>query len=288
MSRNAYVLIFALSVSAVLAFTSCTRGESDNKEEQASKDTQTETINTDDEVKTDHKGMNGEKEAATLDTVLSGYYKAIGGPERWNAVKTIKYTGNMNSMGKQFKTAFVYERPDKCRLDFSVENIYFIQAYDGEQGWKYNPTAPHSKPDFLEGEDLNDIKETCDFDGPLIDYDKKGHKIEYAGTENVEGKDGYKIKITYNTGNVDYYYLDAQTYLPFLVKGTTKVNGKETPSTTYIGDYIDTGGLMLPYDFKYDVEGAEASEILRISTVEINPEIDDTIFRFPRRIEDSY
>lgn len=282
MFRNAYIFIVVLSLAGTLALVSCKRGELEKKDETAADSTPSET------AKTDDSGTDGKKDDTELDAILSGYYDAIGGPEKWNAIKTIKYTGKMNSMGKIFLTAFVYQRPDKCRLDFSVGNIYFIQAYDGEQGWKYNPTAPRGKPEALEGEDLDDIKETCDFDGPLIDYDKKGHKVEYMGKEEINGKDGYKLKITFNTGNVDYYYLDAETYLPFLVKGTTKVNDKDAPSTTHIGDYIETGGVMLPYDFKYDVEGSDASEILKISTVEINPELDETMFKFPRRVEDSF
>ncbi len=289
MFRNTYLLILSLSLAAVLGVVSCTRGEMEEKKEETAADApaETETVKAEDTGKED-AAKDGRKDDTNLDAILSGYYEAIGGPEKWNAVNIIKYTGKMNSMNKQFLAAFVYERPDKCRLDFSLGHIYFIQAYDGQQGWKYNPTAPGSKPEALEGEELDDIRETCDFDGPLIDPEKKGHKVEYMGKENIEGKDAYKLKVTFNTGNVDYYYLDAETYLPFLVKGTTKVNDKETPTTTTIGDYIETGGVLLPYNLKYDVEGTEDSEVLRISTVEINPEIDETMFSFPRRIEDSY
>lgn len=223
----------------------------------------------------------------SLDTILSRYYDAIGGPGKWTDVKTMKYTGKMNSMGKVFTTAIVYKRPDKCRIDFSLGHIYFIQSFDGKEAWKFNPTDG-SKPAVLEGDDANDLIETCDFDGPLIDHKAKGHKIQYLGRETVDGKEGYKLKITNKTGSVDYYYLDTKTYLPFLVKGKAMLKEKEVDSTTTVSDYIDTGGITIPYYFEFDLEGLDDNEIFRVSTVEINPELDDTIFTFPRRIEDSY
>lgn len=222
-----------------------------------------------------------------LGTILSRYYDAIGGPEKWSKVETMKYTGKMNSMGKVFTTAIVYKRPDKCRIDFSLGHIYFIQSFDGKEAWKFNPTDG-SKPAVLEGDDANDLIETCDFDGPLIDHEAKGHKIEYLGRETMDGREGFKLKVTNKTGSVDYYYLDAETYLPYFVKGKAVLKDKEVDSTTEVGDYIDTGGIIIPYYFEFDLDGVDDNETFRVSTVELNPELDDTIFTFPRKIEDSY
>jgi len=222
-----------------------------------------------------------------LKTILSRYYDAIGGPEKWSKVKTMKYTGKMNSMGKVFTTAIVYKRPDKCRIDFSLGHIYFIQSYDGKEAWKFNPTDG-SKPAVLEGDDAKDLVETCDFDGPLIDHEAKGHKIEYLGRETVDGQEGFKLKVTNKTGSVDYYYLDTETYLPFFVKGKAVMKDEEVDSTTKVGDYIDTGGITIPYYFEFDLDGVDDNETFRVSTVELNPELEDSIFTFPRKIEDSY
>ena len=222
-----------------------------------------------------------------LKTILSRYYDAIGGPEKWSKVKTMKYTGKMNSMGKVFTTAIVYKRPDKCRIDFSLGHIYFIQSYDGKEAWKFNPTDG-SKPAVLEGDDAKDLVETCDFDGPLIDHEAKGHTIEYLGRETVDGKEGFKLKVTNKTGSVDYYYLDTETYLPFFVKGKAVMKDEEVDSTTKGGDYIDTGGITIPYYFEFDLDGVDDNETFRVSTVELNPELEDSIFTFPRKIEDSY
>lgn len=283
MLRRFNLLLLAFPI-VILAFSfACTKGEKDKKEQKAA-DKQSVTQS----PGTAEPKEASSKEDADLEKILSAYYDAIGGQKRWEEVDTVKYTGTMDSMGKSVKLAFVYKRPDMCRLDFGVNYAYFIQAYDGEQGWKYTPTERGSKPIPLAGEELDDLKETCDFDGPLIDHEKKGHKIEYLGVENKNGREAYKLKITFNTGNVDYYYLDADTYLPFLVEGTADVDGEQKNTVTKVGGYIETGGLTLPYDFEYIVEGKDETDVIRISTVELNVDVDDMIFRFPHRPGESY
>ena len=286
MRSKFYLTLLLAAVLGFVGAVSCRRAdESESAKTEQEKPASTEkaapTEQARPETPAQSQGESG------VDGILSKYFDAIGGRAKWNDVKTLKYTGKMHSMGKLFQMAIVYKRPDKCRIDFSLGHIYFIQSYDGKEAWKYNPTTEGSKPEILEGDDALSLKETCDFDGPLIDHASKGVKAELIGKENIGGREAYNVKITFPSGNIDNYYLDTKTYLPFMVKGTTKRAGNVVPSTTLIDQYIDTGGVVIPYYFKFDAEGEESEEI-NVSTVEINPELDDTVFSFPRRIEDSY
>jgi outer membrane lipoprotein-sorting protein len=287
MRRNLCLILLSAALIGFFGAASCRRADDNERAKKEDQKQATSEKNTAEEpgheAKTVPSGTDGD-----VDTILTKYFEAIGGPARWNEVKTLKYTGKMNSMGKLFQMAIVYKRPDKCRIDFSLGHIYFIQSYDGREAWKYNPTTEGSKPEVLEGDEAEDLLETCDFDGPLVDPKSKGIKVELAGKEKIDGREAYNLKITFKSGNADNYYLDAKTYLPFMVKGTTKQDGKVLPSTTIIDQYIDTGGVTIPYYFKFDAKGGEGSEIIKVSTVELNAKLDDSVFVFPRRIEDSY
>lgn len=287
MRRNLYLSLTLMALIGFVGVVSCRRADEDAQvKTDAGKQAPSEKAAPKKPVEPEKPSpAGGDKD---VDTILAKYFDAVGGRARWNDIKTLKYTGKMNSMGKLFQMAIVYKRPDKCRIDFSLGHIYFIQSYDGKEAWKYNPTTEGSKPEVLEGDDESSLVETCDFDGPLVDPESKGIKVELVGKEKVEDREAYNLKITFKSGNTDNYYLDAKTYLPFMVKGTTKQDDKVMPSTTIIDQYIDTGGVMIPYYFKFDAEGGEGSEIIKVSTVELNPEIEDTVFTFPRRIEDSY
>lgn len=285
MRRNFYLILLSAAMIGFLGVASCRRVD---KNESAKTETE-KPASTEKAPQAEQAGQEKTTPAgdSEVDTILAKYFDAIGGRASWTDVKTLKYTGKMHSMGKLFQMAIVYKRPDKCRIDFSLGHIYFIQSYDGKEAWKYNPTTQGSQPEILEGDDARSLIETCDFDGPLIDYSSKGIKAELVGKENVDGREAYIVKITYPSGNIDNYYLDTKTYLPFMVKGTTKRDGKVVPSTTTIDQYIDTGGVVLPYYFKFQAEGEDSEEI-NVATVEINPELDDSVFSFPRRLEDSY
>ena len=71
----------------------------------------------------------------------------------------------------------------------------------------------------MSAEDICNIADESDFDGPLVDYKEKGNQIELVGKEDVEGKPAYRLKLTSKKGEVRSYLFDAATY--------HLVNGKE-------------------------------------------------------------
>ena len=233
---------------------------------------------------------SGEKphDGETLESILQNYQKAVGGKSAWKKMNTLKITGNMHSMGTVFMTTVVYKRPDMCRMDFSTNNMTFIESYDGTTPWQIGMVGRVRAPVQLEGKRALELKQTCDFDGPLVGHETKGYDLEYEGKEEVNGRIGYKINVTYENDTVDTYYLDEKTYLPFMVKGTTSVHDKTIRSTTHIDDFIQTGDIKIPYYYEFELEGVPGSEVLRIYTVEMNPEIKKGFFSMPRNLKDSY
>lgn len=224
----------------------------------------------------------------TLESILENYQNAVGGQGAWKELNTLKITGNMQSLGTVFKSTVVYKRPDKCRIDFNAEGMTFIESYDGTTPWQVGMVGKTRSPVPLEGKRAQELKQTCDFDGPLIDHKNKGHKLEYVGKEEVGERVAYKVKVTYENDTVDTYYLDEETYLPFMVKGTTSIQNKTIKSTTLINDFIQTGGIKIPYYYEFELEGVPTNEIFRVSTVELNPEIKEELFSMPRNVKDSY
>jgi len=65
--------------------------------------------------------------------------------------------------------------------------------------------AAKKDPESLEEEEMKQIIEDSDFDGPLVDYEKKGNRVEFIGMEDVEGTATFKLKLTLKDGDVQYY-----------------------------------------------------------------------------------
>ena len=83
-----------------------------------------------------------------------------------------------------------------------------VNAYDGKTGWKIEPFEGKKDAESLSEEELKSIIEDSDLDGPLVNYAQKGNKVEYVGTEPVEGTDAYKLKVTTPDGDVRDYFID--------------------------------------------------------------------------------
>jgi hypothetical protein len=143
------------------------------------------------------------------------------------------------------------------------------------------PFSGRKDPEPMPTEALKQAEEQADFDGPLVDYQAKGHKVELVGKEKVEGSDAYKLKVTLKNGDIRYIYVDADQYLEIKVEGKTMIRGTEIDSSTSIGDYKEVGGLMLPHAMESTQAGSPQSQKMTIEKIELNVPIDDARFKMP-------
>src|SRR5580765_7170394 len=141
--------------------------------------------------------------AQTVDDLVARYLKAVGGMEKIQAVKSLRRSGKFIG-GGGFEAVISQEnkRDASVREEFSLQGMIGINAYDGKTGWKIEPWGGKKDPEALGEEEMKGIVEDADFDGPLVDYKRKGNKVEFLGMDKFEGTDTYKLKITKSNGDV--------------------------------------------------------------------------------------
>src|SRR5260370_31714944 len=94
---------------------------------------------------------------------------------------------------------FVVElkRPLKMHVEISVDGQKFIRIYDcTSSGWIINPFAETKDVQPLPPEDLKNISDESDFNGPLVDYNGKGNHIEPKWKEKLADNPRYLLKLT--------------------------------------------------------------------------------------------
>ena len=222
--------------------------------------------------------------AQTADEIVSKYVQKIGGMEKLQAIKSMRTTGKFNG-GGGFEAVVVSEakRPNMVRQDFSLQGLSAVNAYDGKNGWKINPFQGKKDAETLGEEELKQIVENSDFDGPLVNYAAKGNKIEFVGKEEYEGSDVFKLKVTLANGTVKYYFLDTDYYVPIKIE-TKQINrGTEYESETVLGDYKEAGGVYFPFSVEIGVKGSQNKSSITFEKIEINPAIDDSRFVMPKK-----
>jgi len=217
--------------------------------------------------------------AQTVDDLINKNIKAHGGLDKMKAINSMRVTGKIQAQaGIEIPLTVTKKRPDLMRVDVTVQGKNLAQAYDGKIGWQ----TPFMGTDVqkMTEDDLKDMEEQADFDGPLVDYKAKGNAVELVGKEDMEGTDTYKLKLTLKNGNVRYIYLDAENYLELKSSGKTKHEGTEYDGETLFSNFQTVDGFVIPFSIEGKINGQTTQQIT-ITKVETNVPVDDSIFKMP-------
>jgi hypothetical protein len=220
--------------------------------------------------------------AQTADEIVAKYIKTEGGMDKIEALKSLRRTGRFNG-GGGFEAVIVEEnkRPGFVRQEFSIQGLTGVTAYDGGKGWKIEPWNGKKDAEPLGEEEMREIVEDSDLEGPLVNYKQKGVRVEYVGTDEVEGSAAYKLKVTRPDGDVFIYYMDADYYVPIKIESKRTIRGEEQESETLLGDYKQVNGWYLPFSVESGPKGSQNKSKVTYDKIEANVAIDDSRFRVP-------
>lgn len=219
--------------------------------------------------------------AQTVDDLIKKNIDAHGGLDKMKAVKSIKMSGKAAFPGgMEAPFAIMKKRPSSVRLEFTLQGMTGIQAYDGQTGWMVMPFQGVKDPQKMAEDDLKDIVEQGDFDGPLVDYKDKGNTVELAGKEDVEGTEAFKLKLTLKNGDVRYIFLDPDSGLDIKMTTMIKREGVERSFDTFLGDYKTVEGLVFPMAVELKMAG-QPGPAYTIEKVEMNLDLPDSLFAMP-------
>ena len=220
--------------------------------------------------------------AQTVDELIAKNVQARGGMDKLKSVKSVKVHGKM-IMGQGMEAPFtmMQKRPKMTRTEFTVMGMTGMQVYDGKNAWMVMPFMGKKDPEAMPADQADMLDEQSDMDGPLVDYKEKGHKVELAGKEQVEGADAHKLKVTLKNGQVRYIYLDAETGLEVKTEAKRKVRGTEIDGETFMSDYKEVEGMMMPFTMESGAKGSTARQKMVLDSIRVNPPIEDSLFAMP-------
>ena len=220
--------------------------------------------------------------AQNVDEIIAKYVQARGGAEKLKGVQTIRTTATMTmGPGMELAGTVIQKRPKLARMEFSLQGMTAVQAYDGKDAWQIMPFMGKKDPELMSVDEAKETEEMADLDGPLVDYKSKGHQVELQGKEKVEGTDAYKLKVTLKNGDVQTIYIDSDSFLE--IKEVTKrtIRGTESEIESAIGDYKEVNGIMFPFAVESGIKGSDQKQKLTITKVELNVPADDSMFKMP-------
>jgi hypothetical protein len=225
--------------------------------------------------------FSGIAQEMNLDEILAKYHQTIGTAvvKEW---KTLIMTGKTTAQGMEFPVTIYMKRPEKIRVEVQIQGNKMLQVFDGLAGWSIAPWSGSSDPQDMTPDEVKGMKEQADFEGALFNWKEKGHKVELIGKEDMDGTQVYKIKVVRADENIETYFIDAENFVPLKIVSVTKIQGNDTESEAYPGNYKEVNGAMMPFTIENKYKGQTVSHVV-IDTYEINKEIDDNLFVKPAK-----
>jgi hypothetical protein len=223
--------------------------------------------------------------AQSVDEIIAKNLAARGGIEKMRAVHTMVVIAKLvtpDGLGGPITVRL--RRPDNIQEDLTLGGVQSIRTYDGKSAWVLKRGAGHEDIMPLSGGDLENLRDEGEngIDGTLADHAAKGNKVNLEGAAVVEGKTCHKLKVTLRTGHVQYLYLDSQSFLEIREEIVRTFGGKETLIEETIGDYRGEGGILFPHTFVSGLAGSAQKSTLSIEKIELNPPLDESLFRVPK------
>ncbi len=220
--------------------------------------------------------------APTADEIVAKYVKAVGGMDKIEAVKTLKRYGKYRGGGGfEAKVLEENKRPDLVRQELTYQGMTGVTAWDGSTGWKIEPWDGKKDPERLGEDELKGILEDSVFDGQLVHYKEKGSTLELVGLDTAEGSDAWKLKLTLKNGDVQYYYMDTDYFVPIKIEFKRVIRGAERETEVSLGDYKAVAGWYLPHSIEQGRKGSQNRSTVVYDRIEANVPMDDGIFQMP-------
>ena len=222
--------------------------------------------------------------AMTADELIAKNIEAKGGMAKIKAISSSRSTGKLELTGDfalELALSQTVTRTGKIRQEASLQGLTQVQAWDGHEGWQIQPFGGRKDPEKLSADDVKGLVDDADIDGPLVDYKAKGHKAEYLGTEDVDGTEAYKLKVTLKSGDQKVYYFDPDYFLEIRITTRRMIRGTEQEFETDLGNYEQVGGVYVPFSLETGPKGAPKSQKVTLEKIEVNVPVNDALFAFP-------
>ncbi|MGC6402255.1 MAG: outer membrane lipoprotein-sorting protein [Flavobacteriaceae bacterium] len=227
--------------------------------------------------------------AQDLDEILDNYFENTGGRAQWEALEGIKMTAKINQMGMEIPLEIIQLKSGKQMTVINFQGQQIKQGvFDGEVLWSINMMTQKAEKSDQETTD-NIKREMGDFPDPFLNYQAKGYTAELLGTEEIDGAECYKIKLTkkplivdgQEVDNVSFYYFDMDNFVPIAVQSEIKAGpAKGQMSEVKMSDYQEVSGYYFPFSMIQGLKGQEGQAIT-FDQIEVNPQVDEAEFVFP-------
>lgn len=221
--------------------------------------------------------------ALTVDELVAKNVAARGGKDSIESIKSLRLQGKMHlaNFGVDIEASQAYKRPGAYRFEGTLQGMTMVQSYDGKEAWRIFPFQGRKDPERTSADNAKELAEQADFEGSWVNAAAKGNKLEYLGTEDVDGTDAHKLKVTLKDGDVEYVWFDPDAFLVIRTLRQRTVRGVEQREESDYSDYEKVNGTWVAFSTSTGAPGDAQKNTFSVDKAEANVALDDSWFAFP-------
>jgi len=215
----------------------------------------------------------------TAEAIVERHIAARGGLAKIRSIQSLRQKGHVIA-GADREGLVTRElmRPGKSRFEFRVQGVTAVYVSDGRNGWRVSPFDGDVGPTPLSDEAVQEAAEQADIEGPLVEWQAKGHQVELVGRETVGGREAYKLKLTLKSGAVLDEYIDVKSLYLVRTDSTRQVRGRAVQIETTFANYKKTVGVAFPRLIEVVAAGRPQRLRITVDEVEVNPPLSEARF----------
>lgn len=208
---------------------------------------------------------------------------ALGGINALNNIRSKKMTGKF-IIHQKFEIPFTIflKKPNLIRVESMDKSNKYISAFDGHKFWWINSLANIDIPTEMPEQDAARLIDMQLFYwGYLQQVKEKKYHIKFIGKELIDSQEFYVLEII-KKGNESHLYLDAESYLEQRIVG--KLQDYNIKAETVFSSYKKIQDTIFPHKIEFILNGNTDVTTI-IDSIELNIDIDETLFSMPKPIE---
>lgn len=213
-------------------------------------------------------------QAQTVDEVVNKHIDAIGGKDNWKKVTSTKMEGSLSVQGTDVTVTITKLHNKGMRQDIAVMGMTGYIIITPAEGTTFMPFQGQTEAVKMSADDLKQAQDQIDAQGALIDYKEKGHTVELAGKETIDGVECYKLNVVLKGGKKETLYIDAKTYYEVRMVASAKVNGQDVEQTIGFSNF-----QKLPEGIVVPMTITQQFGEVTVTKMEINKAVDESIFK---------
>ena len=160
----------------------------------------------------------------------------------------------------------------------------YTEAFDGDRGWQWKGKGVAIEEESAEATAA--LRHGVELPGKLVglhELRQRGHRVDLAGRERIDGIDYYALRITMNDESATTLYVDARNWLITRRRDVRPLHVDIDPTPTTIesrfSDFRKVGGVLFAFaSTDTDLATRDVLETTTVRSIKVNLQFNATIF----------